>query len=258
MRLNYTEISEDFNPEVGFLGRDDYRRGQAFIMRRFRPEDMWGLLEVRPHAMIQNYYDLDGFLETSFQHFDVHWEFKNGFRIDTGVNYRKDGFLDPFEIIDGVFVAPGTYSGPEAQIVFHTDQSAPLSLNMRTTIGERFGGDRVVLQPTLKYRIGETFSSELSVVYNNVDLPVAGGDFSVTLTRLRLSYSFTPKMLLQALVQYNDGSNVLSTNLRFSLLRTARSGLYVVYNEFDERITGADPKGREFIIKYNYLFDVFK
>jgi len=258
MRLNYTEIYEDFNPEVGFLSRDDYRRGQAYIMRRYRPDDMWGLLEVRPHAMIQNYYDLDGFLETSFQHFDVHWEFKNGFRVDTGVNYRKDGFLNPFEIIDDVFVAPGTYSGPEAQIVFNTDLSAPLSLSMRTTVGERFGGDRVVLQPTLRYRIGETFSSELSVINNDVDLPVAGGDFSVTLTRLRLSYSFTPKMLLQALVQYNDGSNVLSTNLRFSLLRTARSGLYVVYNEFDERITGADPKGRELIIKYNYLFDVFK
>ncbi len=227
-------------------------------MRRFRPEYMRGLLEVRPQARIQNYYDLDGFLETSFQHFDVHWEFKNGFRIDTGINYRKDGFLDPFEIVEGVFVAPGTYSGPEAQIVFHTDQSAPLSINMRTTVGERFGGDRVVLQPTLKYRIGETFSSELSVIYNNVDLPVAGGDFSVTLTRLRLSYSFTPKMLLQALVQYNDGSDVLSTNLRFSLLRTARSGLYVVYNEFDELFTGAAPKSRELIIKYNYLFDVFK
>jgi len=257
-RLNYTEISEDFNPEVGFLRRDDYRRGQAFIMRRFRPENLWGLLEVRPHAMIQNFYDLDGFLETSFQHYDVHWEFKNGYRIDTGINYRKDGFQDPFEIIDGVFVQSGTYSGPEVQISANTDLSAPLSLNLRANVGKRFGGDRVVLTPTLNFRVGESFSSELSVVYNDIDLPVPGGDFSVTLTRVRLSYSFTPKMLLQALVQYNDASEVLSTNLRFSLLRTASSGLYIVYNEFDEQFTDAPPKGREFIIKYNYLFDVFK
>jgi hypothetical protein len=258
VRLNYTEVSEDFNPEVGFLRRDDYRRGQAFIMRRFRPEDKWGLLEVRPHAMIQNFYDLDGFLETSFQHFDVHWEFKNGYRIDTGMNYRKDGLQESFEIVDGVVVEAGTYSGYEAQVVFNTDLSAPLSLRMRTVVGERFGGDRMILAPSLNFRVGDTFSSELSVIYNDFDLPVPGGDFSVTLTRLRLSYSFTPQMLLQALVQYDDDSEALVTNLRFSLLRTASSGLYIVYNEFDEQFTGAPPKGRELIIKYSYLFDVFK
>ena len=115
----------------------------------------------------------------------------------------------------------------------------------------------MVLEPEINFRIGETFTSELTVIYNDFDLPYAGGDFSVTLTRARLSYSFTPNMLLQALVQYNNDSEVLSTNLRFSMLRTANTGLYVVYNEFDERFPGAPPTGREFIVKYSYLFDVF-
>ena len=42
------------------------------------------------------------------------------------------------------------------------------------------------------------------------------------------------------------------------MLRTANSGLFVVYNEFDERFPGAPPTGREIIIKYSYLFDVFR
>ena len=257
-RLGWTEVREDFNPEVGFLRRDDYRRGEAFILRRIRPDDWLGLLEIRPHISLSNFWDLDGFLETSFQHYDVHWEFKNGYRIDTGTNYLKDGLQDPFEIVSGVFVPAGTYSGHEAQIVGHTDLSAPLSFELRTNIGKRFGGDRRVIRPTVKFRIGETFNSELTYIYNEFDLPIPGGEFDVGLTRLRLSYSFTPKMLLQALIQYNDREEVLSTNIRFSLLRTASSGLYVVYNEFDERFPGAPPTGREFIIKYNYLFDVFK
>ena len=255
-RLGYTEVREDFNPEVGFLRRDDYRRVDGLIMRRFRPDG--ALLEVRPHMSISNYWDLDGFLETSFQHFDVHWEFKNGYRIDTGVNYLKDGLQDPFEIIDGVFVPAGTYSGYEAQVSANTNRGAPLSFGFRSNIGKRFGGDRVVLEPSVNFRIGETFSTELTYVYNKFDLPIVGGDFDVSLTRLRLSYSFTPQMLLQILIQYNDQQEVLSTNVRFSLLRTANSGLFVVYNEFDEQYAGAPPTGREFIIKYNYLFDVFK
>jgi hypothetical protein len=255
-RLGYTEVREDFNPEVGFLRRDDYRRGEAFIMRRFRPDG--ALLEARPHIWLSNYWDLDGFLETSFQHFDVHWEFKNGYRIDTGINYLKDGIQEPFEIIDGVFVPAGIYSGHEAQFRGNTNRGAPLSFEGVLNIGKRFGGDRVVLDSSVNFRIGETFSTELTFVYNNFDLPIEGGDFDVRLTRLRLSYSFTPQMLLQTLIQYNDRQEVLSTNVRFSLLRTANSGLFVVYNEFDEQYAEAPPTGREFIIKYNYLFDVFK
>ncbi len=254
--LAYTEVREDFNPEVGFLRRDDYRRGQALIMRRFRPDG--ALLEVRPHISLSNFWDLDGFLETSFQHLDVHWEFKNGYRIDTGVNYLKDGLQDPFEIIDGVFVPAGTYSGYETQIAGNTNRGAPLSFGFRSNIGKRFGGDRVVLEPSVNFRIGETFSTELTYVYNKFDLPIVGGNFDVGLTRLRLSYSFTPQMLLQTLIQYDDQQDVLSTNVRFSLLRTANSGLFVVYNEFDEQYAGAPPTGREFTIKYSYLFDVFK
>lgn len=257
-RMSWTEVREDFNPEVGFLQRDDYRRGEFFIMRRFRPDDWWGLLEVRPHMSITNFWDLEGFLETGFQHYDVHWEFKNAYRIDTGVNYRKDGLKEPFEITDGVIIEPGTYSGPEAQIVFNTDLSQPLNFRLRTVVGQRFGGDRVLLQPTLGFRVGETFTSELVVIYNDFDLPVPNGDFDLTLARLRLSYSFTPKILLQALVQYNEEDDVLSTNLRFSVLQTANAGLFVVYNEFDERAPDSPPTGREFIVKFSYLFDVFR
>ncbi|WOJ97023.1 DUF5916 domain-containing protein [Congregibacter brevis] len=255
-RLAYSEVREDFNPEVGFLRRDDYKRADAFIMRRFRPENFLGLLEVRPHYSVRNYWDLEGFQETGFQHLDTHWEFRNGYRIDTGVNYVKDGLQEDFEIIDGVVIPAGTYSGPETQISFNTDLSQPLSFQTRINSGDKFGGDRLRLTPSVAFRIGETFSSELSVQYTDFDLPVPGGDFSVALTRLRLSYSFSPKMLLQAVIQYNDANETLSTNLRFSLLRTASSGLYVVYNEFDEQLPGALPADRQFVIKYNYLFDV--
>ena len=59
-------------------------------------------------------------------------------------------------------------------------------------------------------------------------------------------------------MQYNDDNEILSTNLRFSWLRTANNGLYLVYNEFDENGAGALPTGREIILKYSYQFDVFK
>ncbi|MDH3273497.1 MAG: carbohydrate binding family 9 domain-containing protein [Gammaproteobacteria bacterium] len=256
-RLEYGQVGEDFNPEVGFLSRSDFRRYRAFLMRRIRPDDKWGLLEIRPHASYTVYRDFDGFQETGFSHNDIHWEFRNGYEVHTGINLTHEGVKDAFDIIDGVTIEPGTYEHSEVDLVFHTNQAAPISLELHTTVGGRFGGDRVSLEPTLRYRIGETFSSELSYNYNEFDLPVDGGKFEANLVRLRLSYSFTPKILLQALVQYNELDDILGTNLRFSWLQSANSGLFLVYNEIDERGIGGLPAGREFIVKYSYIFDVF-
>jgi len=254
--IDYTEVGDAFNPEVGFLSRSNYKKGSALVLYRYRPDDLWGLHELRPHVRYVEFQDPDGVKESGFLHVDNHFEFKNGYQIDTGANSIYERVTSPFDIVPGVTIQPGIYDDQNVQIVFRTDQSAPLSLNVRTFIGGAWGGDRFQSSPTIRYRIGETFSSELSYNYNKFDLPIPGGDFSVSLARLRLSYSFSPKILLQALFQYNERSDTYSTNLRFAWLQSANAGLYVVYNEIDERGIGAPPTGREFIIKYSRIFDV--
>ena len=255
--LGFTEVGQNFNPEVGFLARSDYRKFDASVLRRIRPENLWNLFEIRPHVSYRGYWDSNDFQETGFLHFDSHWEFQSGTEIHTGYNVTREGVKDPFEIVDGVFVQPGTYDEGELQLVYMGDQSAPLNFSMRFVAGGRFGGDRLSLTPTMRYRIGEKFSSEFAFIYNDFDLPVPNGEFTANLARIRLSYSFTPKMLIQILAQYNEQSDRISTNFRFSWLQSANAGLYLVYNEIDERGIGAPPRGKELIIKYSRIFDVF-
>jgi len=73
-----------------------------------------------------------------------------------------------------------------------------------------------------------------------------------------VSYSFSPRMMLQLLTQYNEQDDTVSSNLRFSWLQSANTGLYFVYNEIDEHGIGALPRGREFVIKYNRIFDLLR
>jgi len=107
--LEYGQVGADFNPEVGFLSRSDFRRVSAFLMRRIRPDDMWGLLEIRPHVSYTGYWDFDGFQETGRLHNDIHWEYRNGYEIHTGVNLSRAGVKEAFDIVDGVTIQPGTY-----------------------------------------------------------------------------------------------------------------------------------------------------
>ena len=216
------------------------------------------LFEIRPHVSYRGFWDSNDFQETGFLHIDSHWEFQSGMEIHTGYNVTTEGVKTPFEIVDGVVIQPGTYDHGELQLVYQGDQSQPLNASMRIVAGGRFGGDRLSMTPTIRYRIGEKFSSEFAYIYNDFDLPVPNGQFTANLARIRLSYSFTPKMLIQLLAQYNEQADTISTNFRFSWLQSANAGLYVVYNEIDERGIGAPPRGREFIIKYSRIFDVFR
>jgi hypothetical protein len=75
------------------------------------------------------------------------------------------------------------------------------------------------------------------------------------LMRLRLSYSFNPRLYLQALVQYN--SDNWSTNLRLAWLQTANAGLFVVYNENrDPEPGGMGVRDRGLTLKYSHSFDL--
>ncbi len=260
----YSEVRENFNPEVGFLARRAFRKWDAGWRYHYRPQDWWNLHELRPHMNYRGYWGFDGLQETGFLHVDNHWEFESGMEIHTGVNFTLEGVREPFEIVDGVWVPAGTYEHSEAQPVFWTNQAAPLSVNIRGQIGGFFGGDRVSTVSTLRYQLDERFSTEVSWNRSDISLPVANGDFMVNLARLRVSYSFTPNISLQTLVQYNDRDDLVAANVRFAWLQSANAGLYLVYNEVDE-FSGLNmpnsgierENARQFILKYSRILDIF-
>jgi hypothetical protein len=253
----YTEVQRNFNPEVGFLARTDFRKPEGVVLYRHRPRDFLGLLEVRPHVSYRGYWKPDGFQESGFLHVDNHLEWKSGYELHTGINFTQEGVLEPFEIYPGVVVTPGSYANTEAMLVGITNQGAPLSFETRVTLGGFFGGSRVSAVSTLRGRVGEAFNSSVDFSRNDVSLPE--GRFVTNLLRVRLSYSFTPRVYVQALLQYNDVIDNWSTNLRFGWLHAANTGLFVVYNE--NRDTDRDPlrvgvRDRSFTIKYSHAFDL--
>lgn len=255
---SYTEVGQDFNPEVGFLARRNYRGFQSTVFRRVRPERLGRIFEIRPHVIYRGYWDFEGFHETGFLHIDSHWEFQSSREVHTGINLTTEGLREPFEIVPGVTVQPGSYHHSELQLVYQGNRSDTLNFQVRSYFGGRFGGDRVTLEPTARFRVGDRFSTEFAYNYNEFDLPVPGGKFTADLWRFRMSYSFSPRMLVEMLMQYNEKQDQVSTNLRFSWLQTANAGLYLVYNEVDERGFGALPRGREFVLKYSRIFETLR
>ena len=256
LNIGLTEVAPNFNPEVGFLARQSYRRMNANVYTRLRPSDFMGIHEISPHAHHTTHFDYQtGLHETQFTHIDNGIEWRNGYRISTGMNITREGVFEAFELFPDVLIPPGIYDHKETQLAFNTNLGAPLSFNSNTIIGGWFGGDRVTFEPSIAARVGETFNAIFEWSYNDLNLP--GGKFTTNLIRTRLAYSFTTRMFLQALIQYNDRADLWSSNIRFGLLSDANTGLFVVFNDI-QGIGSRIPSGagRTLTLKYSYLFDL--
>ena len=254
LRAAYTQVGEGFNPEVGFLLRESFRKPEGLILYHWRPKkDFMNILELRPHVSYRGYWGIDGFQQTGFLHVDNHWEWKGGFEVHTGINFTVEGVQKDFEISPGVTVPVGRYEHEEAQIVLLTNPSKPLSIRTRHILGGFFGGKRYANSGTLKWRVGDRFTSEWTFILNSIDLPY--GQFNSNLYRSRISYSFTPRIYLQGLFQYNDAIDVFNANVRFGWLNQANTGLFIVYNQTSDN---GLIQHRSFVVKYSYLFDIVR
>jgi Domain of unknown function (DUF5916) len=251
MNYSYQQVSEAFNPEVGFLLRSAYRKPEVLIFKQVRMNGKFGLLEVRPHISWRGYWNFNNFFETSYLHVDNHWVWVNGLEIHTGINFTTEGVVKTFPLSKDVFVPAGTYNHHEAQIVFMTNASKPVYLSTRHILGGSFGGTRLINSVILGMRIGDKFNSDINLAVNDVRLPY--GDFVASVLGARLSYSFRPRINLQSFIQYNSAAELWSANIRFSLLEQANTGLFIVYNEVYQN---GSINNRALTIKYTRMFDV--
>ena len=254
----YTEVGDDFNPEVGFLEREDGFR-QLFMgwYENVRTTALAAhkVREWRPHYSYESFWGFDGFQETATLHMDNAWDFENGNFISPAVNVQYEGLREPFEVYPGVIVPAGSYRSPVAAGMGNTDRRKWLSFSGAYNIGGFLSGHQNSFAPQLNIRRGGAFTSSLRWTRNDINLPQ--GDFVTNLGSLRLSYNFSTLINTQALIQYNDRTRRWSTNMRFTWQRSAATGLYVVYND-TEAFNGLGPVNRAFIIKYSHLFDVLQ
>ena len=253
LRAGYTEVGEGFNPEVGFLLRSAFKKNEFLIFKQWRPKNTGKLLEVRPHVSYRGYWNFNNTQETGFLHVDNHWVWESGFEIHTGINFTKENVIDAFPI-SRVTIDPGIYDHQEFQFVLFTNPNNKTSYKTRTVIGGYFGGNRISSNNTATLRLGNKFNAEANLNYNHLSLP--NGYTDIVITGARLAYSFTPRMFLQSLFQYNNVSKITSINARFGWLRNANTGLFIVLNiikdsDFIDRLNN-----QSISIKYSHQLDL--
>ena len=258
--LAYLEVGNNFNPEVGFVRRVGFRKGYYFYRYTHYLQD-GPIRSIEPHALVQNWYTLGtNEKESGFEHFHVDSRWQNGGRLGLAWNRNFERLDLPFEVHPGIFVPVGRHPFDELILNYQTDPSAPLFLGGNTAVGDFYNGKIRTLNFQGGYRRGKNLTWTGSFIRNFVRLPV--GDFNTNLIGLRFNWTFTPKSFLQTFSQYNSTTNQIGHNIRFALLSTSSTGLFVVYNTAASTTDFRDPHdierrtlSRALFLKFSHLLD---
>lgn len=254
LNLDVAEVGEGFNPEIGFTSRVGYRSLATGIRHTTSYPEKGGLKEWNQITFLDGIWDFEGYLESSSVYFETWWLWENGADVWPAVNFISEGVKQEFEIA-GVAIPSGDYDTVEYSINAATPSTWPLRTGIRLSQGGFYNGDRFSADLFFNYRVEDKWDMFAAYIHNDIDLPTKDSAFSVDLARLGITYTFSAKAQLSALVQHNVAADIFATNVRFSWLRTASTGFYVVYSEFDER-QGVGTNRKELVLKYTHLFDV--
>ena len=252
-RVEFLKVGDNFNPEVGFVRRDDLKRSFAQLRFSPRPANSRFVRKYTYQGSVDYIENGAGILETRQQsgRFDVEMHNSDRFSVEANRNYE---YLSvPFQVSRGVIIPVGGYDFSDVQLAYNFGQQRPVSGNLSLTLGEFYDGDIATLGfSSGRVTITKRFSLEPSFSMSKVNLPY--GDFITRVLRSRVDYGFSPRMFASAFLQYNYTDRTFSSNLRYRWEYRPGSEFFIVWtDEQDTRGGGLTLRNRAFVVKATRL-----
>ena len=255
IQLERLAVGDDFNPEVGFVRRDDIRKNFGLFRFSPRPRSNRLIRRLLWTASLDYIENGAGRLEGREQNGEFAIEFHSGDRFDVGIRDSYEFIPEPFEIASNVTVPTGGYNFVNARTSFTFGQQRSMSGIVAAEFGTLYNGNRFSMSVSRgQFSIAPHWSIEPRVSLDWVDLEQ--GSFTSRLIGSRVTYTMTPRMFVGALIQYNSDRNLMTANARLRWEYQPGSELFVVYNDERDTLSPGFPiaTNRSFIVKVNRLF----
>jgi hypothetical protein len=252
LTLDRIEVQPNFNPEIGFLRRDNFRK--TTIGGRFSPRPGDG-------RIVRKYYyegNLDYFTDTRNEpqtrtaSASYRVEFQNSDLLAVTATSDHEVLIAPLPVSDRARIAPGSYDFASVLSAYNPGQQHRISGAASLEIGSFYGGSKTSAAFRGRASLTAKFAIEPNISLNWIDLPQ--GPVTNTVLGQRTLYTMTPRMFLTALVQYSSSTTSLSANIRYRWEYQPGSELFVVYTEGRDTAVSRTPlENRGFVVKVNRL-----
>ena len=257
--LEYLKVGDNFNPEVGFVARDNFKRTYGTARFSPRPKSMKAVRKFTYQGNFDYFENGAGVLETRLETgiFSAELDSSDVFSVNLTRDFER---LPNAAAILGVTMPRGAYEFTGTQVSYAFGAQRRASGTLAVQAGRFYNGTLTSVGfSAARVSILKQFSLEPTISINRVETPTA--DVTTKLYRTRADYGFTPLMFVSALLQYSSSDRAYSNNLRFRWEYRPGSELFVVYTDEHDMTDprAARPtqilglKNRAFVVKINRL-----
>ena len=249
---SYTDIGEDFNPEVGFVLRKGVRRLQGLAQYTPWPRK-FGIREIQIGPEIDLVLTQENELETQDITFDTEFSLEAGDSIGFQLKNTMENLQDEF-ILEGEEIPSDAYNFTSFQASIQSSSSRMIFGEVRLELGQFYHGSRRGLLLDATFRPSAKFSIEPFIEFNRITFPET--EFDANVVGGRIGYSFSTTLFTKLFTQWSTGTDVLSTNFLVNYIYRPGSDFYLVFDQnYDTRDGGVKLLGWAIVGKMTYWWN---
>ncbi|MBI4264690.1 MAG: carbohydrate binding family 9 domain-containing protein [Acidobacteria bacterium] len=247
-------VGANFNPEVGFLRRSDFRKSSAQVRFSPRPES--------PRIVRKYYYTAgytyvttgSGRLESRLAGAGFGIELQSGDNVNAMYRRSYELIERPFRVAGQATIPVGRYSWDGAGASYQFGPQRRIAGTVSVARGGLYTGTQTSAAYRGRVAVHPQLALEPQVSINWIDLPQ--GRLTTKLVSTRATAPLTPRMFVSALLQYNSSANAFNSNIRLRWEYQPGSELFVVFTEGRNTLGPGSPEleTRGFVVKINRLF----
>ena len=227
--VSYREFGDDYDPALGFVIRNDFRRLENRLGWSPRTPGISWLrrLDFSGQVRVQDQMSTGILEERQIQFRPLGLNFESGDRIDISVTHTNEFLAFEFEPSDGIIVEPGRYKTWEYRLNGRTSGRRRVSLFGGITQGGFWDGDRQRANARISFRPRPGITISTNFERNDLSMPT--GDFTTAAYELGAEWHPSPWISFTNQLQYDDQSELLGLFSRVRWIVKPGNDVFFVY-----------------------------
>lgn len=228
-------ISKEYNPQLGFLTRNDFVKNfvDIYLVKR---KQKWLPKFIRswePGVTVDMYQNITNLKlqEGYIGFYPLFFIFNNGAKFVSTIQLNWQNLTSNFDPI-GIEIAAGSYQYNSVNANFSSDQSSKFSYSADITAGGYYNGKIVSFVGNIRYAPSPHFAANVSYETNQLkQVGINKENLTTQLVTPNIRMAVNPRLQLNIFYQYNTATVRSRWNARFSWEYKPLSYIYLVFNE---------------------------
>lgn len=247
---------ENFNAETEVIERIGFIKFNPYFRYLFYPNNEKSIFNwhgIRTWHVV--HFNHDGSLNETENNFAYDLKFKNTAGFTADIRYRELNLPLPASILGDFTPLPiSNYSFTQFGLGYTADNRNVITGDVRTSYGNFFNGNRFNFRANGNVRIQPWGNFGLSFDYNNIKLADNFGEQEIHLITSNSNISFSNKMFLTSVAQYNTQADNFGVFARFQWRYLPMSDLFLIYTDNYNTLENLTPRNRGLVLKLTYWF----